>query len=252
MTERDVAAIVCGVFGLLVGSFLNVAVTRVPEDRSVVAPRSRCPRCGAALRARDLVPLLSFLWLRGRCRYCQAPIGWRYPAVEAVTALLFAAVGKRYGLSADAAFFCAFMALLVAASAVDLERQIIPNEFIAAGLAAGVILWLWARPFPFTWALGGLGAGGGILLLIALLRPGAMGGGDVKLAAAMGWYMGTAGVLVALFCGFVAGAVAGVLLIATGRKRRRDVIPFGPFLAFGSVVALFFGAPLVRWWLGAG
>lgn len=250
MGQREWAAAVAAALGLLIGSFLNVVATRVPREESIVGPRSRCPHCGLALRPLELVPLLSFLWLRGRCRRCAVPIGWRYPLVEAGTALLFGAVGLRFGFSPEAAFYASFVALLVAATAIDLEHHIIPNELIAWGFVIGAALWLWARPLPLATALWGVLAGGGIMLVIALVRPDGMGGGDVKLAAMNGMYLGLSGALVGLFFAFVGGALIGVALILSGLKRRRDPIAFGPFLACGAVVALFWGDRLVTWWWG--
>jgi leader peptidase (prepilin peptidase)/N-methyltransferase len=160
-------------FGLVVGSFLNVVVHRVPLGESIVRPRSRCPGCGAAIAARDNVPVLSFLWLRGRCRHCEMSISWRYPAFELATGVVFAAIAWRYGASLETLFWMAFAAALLAVAAIDFEHQIIPDEISLGGLAAGLVAWpalAWLAGGPALQALGmsalGAAIGGGALWLV--------------------------------------------------------------------------------------
>lgn len=234
--------------GLAVGSFLNVVAARVPEKRSIVSPPSACRACGAPIRARDNIPVLSYLLLRGRCRVCGEPIGLLYPAVEIGTALLVAACFAVYGPSwraAVAAFFCA---VLVAVSATDLRARIVPNVIVipAAAIVLGANTLL--EPSP-QWALGALGASG-FLLLAVIAYPAGMGLGDVKLAlllgAALGWH-----VPIALMLGMLAAMVPSLVLLARhGAIARKMAIPFAPFLAIGSVVTLFFGDRLADAYLG--
>lgn len=225
--------------GLALGSFLNVVAARLPLKRSLVSPGSACMACEQEIAWYDNVPLLSYVLLRGRCRSCGAHIPLRYPAVELVTALLLAGCVWRFGLTGSAAVASFFCLALVAVSATDLEHRIIPNRIVVpAGvivLAANTAL----HPGP-QWAIGAFGASG-FLLAAALAYPGGMGIGDVKLAFLMGAALGKT-VPVALFAGMLAAMIPGVVLIARhGRAARKMGVPFGPFLALGSVAALFAG-----------
>jgi leader peptidase (prepilin peptidase)/N-methyltransferase len=230
--------------GLALGSFLNVVAARVPLRRSLVSPGSACMSCGEEIRWYDNVPLASWLALRGRCRHCNASIPWRYPAVELVTALLVAGSAWKFGLSGSAAVAAFFCLALVAVSATDLEHRIIPNRIVlpaaAVVLAANTAL----HPSP-RWAIAALGASG-FLFAAALAYPAGMGMGDVKLALLMGAALGKT-VPVALMLGMVAALVPALYLLARhGSAARKMGLPFGPFLALGSVVALFAGQPLLH------
>jgi len=233
--------------GLAVGSFLNVVAARIPLHRSIVKPGSACMACGTALAWYDNVPLVSYAMLRGRCRHCSAAISWRYPAVEAVTALLVAGAALRFGLTWSFAVAAAFCAVLVAVSATDLERRIIPNRIVVP--AAVVLLAAQTLLHPSVeWILGGVGAGG-FFFLAALAYPGGMGMGDVKLAFLLGVVLGR-DVTVALLAGMIAALVpAAVLGVKHGAAARKMTIPFGPFLALGGVLALFAGHPILDWYL---
>jgi leader peptidase (prepilin peptidase) / N-methyltransferase len=225
--------------GLALGSFLNVVAARVPLRRSIVRPPSACMSCGQRIRWYDNLPLVSYVLLRGRCRDCHAKIPFVYPAVELVTAMLVAGSVLAFGLTAKAAVAAFFCAVLVAVSAIDLEHRIIPNRIVIPAtlvvLFANTLLDLSPE-----WALGAL-AGSGFLLAAALAYPAGMGMGDVKLALLMGAALGRT-VSVALMVGMLAAMIPGVFLFARhGSKARKMGIPFGPFLAIGSVVALFWG-----------
>jgi leader peptidase (prepilin peptidase)/N-methyltransferase len=229
--------------GLALGSFLNVVAARLPRRRSIVRPPSACMSCEREIRWYDNVPLVSYAVLRGRCRHCQERIPLIYPAVELVTAVLIAGCVLAFGLSGKAAVAAFFCAVLVAVSAIDLEHRIIPNRIVLPAavvvLAANTAL----EPSP-KWALGGLGAFG-FLFAAALIYPAGMGMGDVKFALLMGVALGKT-VSVALMAGMLAAMVPGLVLMARhGAKGRKMGIPFGPFLALGSVVALFWGQELL-------
>jgi leader peptidase (prepilin peptidase)/N-methyltransferase len=233
--------------GLAVGSFLNVVAARIPLRRSIVSPGSACPSCGTSLAWYDNIPLVSYAVLRGRCRHCGVSISWRYPAVEAVTALLVAACGLKFGYSWDFLVAASFCAVLVAVSATDLERRIIPNRIVLPAtvvlLAAQTIL----HPSVW-WLVAGLGAAA-FFLIAALAYPGGMGMGDVKLALLLGVVLGRT-VPAALLIGMLSALVPSFVIIAKhGRAGRKMAIPFGPFLALGGVVALFAGNPIVDWYL---
>jgi len=233
--------------GLAFGSFLNVVAARVPLRRSIVSPASACMSCGDEIAWYDNVPLVSWLVLRGRCRSCSVRISALYPAVELVTALLVAGSVWKFGLSGSTAVAAFFCLALVAVSATDLEHRIIPNRIVlpaaAIVLAANTAL----HPSP-RWGLAALGASG-FLFAAALAYPKGMGMGDVKLALLMGAALGKT-VPVALMIGMVAALVPGIyLLVRHGSAGRKMGIPFGPFLALGSVIALFGGQPLLHAYL---
>jgi leader peptidase (prepilin peptidase)/N-methyltransferase len=230
---------------LAVGSFLNVVVARLPEKRSLVRPRSACLSCGQELAWYDNVPVVSYVVLRGRCRSCGTRIGVRYLAVELLTALLVAACFFRFGLSAEAFLASFFCAVLVALSAIDLERLILPDRIVLPSFAVVLVVHLALEPDrAVEWVAGALGAS--LFLFLALLAyPAGMGMGDVKLALLLGAMLGKS-VAVGLLIGCVAALVPAVVLLSRhGMAARKMGIPFGPFLAFGAVVALFAGERLL-------
>ena len=233
--------------GLALGSFLNVVAARVPRKTSIVKPASACMECKTPIARRDNVPVVSWLVLRGRCRACRTRISPLYPAVELVTALLIAGCVLAFGLSARmvvAAFFCA---VLVAISAIDLTHRIIPNSIVLPAFVVVLVAQTLLEPSP-EWALAALGASG-FLFLAVLIHPAGMGMGDVKLALLMGAMLGKT-VPVALMLGMLAALVPAAFLLARhGSKARKMGIPFGPFLALGSVIALFAGDQIVDWYL---
>jgi leader peptidase (prepilin peptidase) / N-methyltransferase len=235
--------------GLAVGSFLNVVAARLPLKRSIVSPGSACPSCETSIAWYDNIPLVSYAVLRGRCRHCGVSISWRYPAVEAATAALVACTALKFGFSWDFLVAAAFCAVLVAISATDLERRIIPNRIV---LPATVVL-LAAQTIldpSVEWIAAGLGAGL-FFLIAALAYPGGMGMGDVKLALLLGVVLGRT-VPVALMTGMLSALVPSAVLIARhGKAGRKMTIPFGPFLALGGLVALFAGHSILDWYLGA-
>ncbi|MEA2600864.1 MAG: leader peptidase (prepilin peptidase) / N-methyltransferase [Acidobacteriota bacterium] len=247
------------VLGLIVGSYLNVVIYRLPLGISTVLPRSRCPECGAAIRARDNVPVVSFLLLRGRCRACGARISGRYPLIEGATALLFLGCYLRFGASFEALAGALFCALMVALAIIDLDHMILPDVLTWPGIVVGILLQpllSWARLGPGPWralAGGALGAavGAGILLAVwggwyLLRREEGMGLGDVKMLAAIGAFLGWQGVLVSLFFAALSGSAVGVGLMAWRGGDLRSKLPFGTFLALGGLIALFAGERIVE------
>ena len=234
--------------GLALGSFLNVVAARVPLRRSIVSPGSACLSCGGRITWYDNVPVVSWLLLRGRCRSCGAGIPWVYPAVELTTALLVAGCILAFGVTLDALVAAFFCAVLVVVSATDLAHRIIPNRVVVPAAAVVLVAQTLLHPSP-EWALGALGAAG-FLLVAAIAYPGGMGMGDVKLALLMGAMLGR-NVAVALMLGMVLALVPSVaLLVRHGSAARKMGIPFGPFLALGSVLALFWGGRVLDGYLG--
>ena len=235
--------------GLALGSFLNVVAARVPLRRSIVRPPSACMSCGETVRWYDNLPLISYAVLRGRCRDCKVRIPLLYPAVELATALLVAGSVLAFGLTIEAAVAAFFCAVLVAVSVIDLEHRIIPNRIVLPA-AALVLVANSLRTLSPEWAIAAF-AGSGFLLAAALVYPAGMGMGDVKLALLMGAALGRTG-SVALMLGMLTAMVPGIVLLARhGSKARKMGIPFGPFLALGSVVALFWGHDLLHAYFGS-
>lgn len=235
------------VLGAIVGSFLNVVIYRLPRGESLVRPRSRCPSCGRQISAWDNIPIVSFLLLRGRCRACRAPIAWRYPVVELTAGLLVVAAWLRDGSWLDVAGSVLFLLSLLAVFFIDLAHHIVPNAITYPGIAVGLLLAA-AQGRLVDGLLAAVGAGA-FFLLVAILSRGGMGGGDVKLAAMMGAFLGWPSIVVAMLIAFTGGATVGVLLIASGRRTRKDPIPFGPALAVGGIIALFFAGPIIDWYV---
>jgi leader peptidase (prepilin peptidase)/N-methyltransferase len=238
-------AIVVTPLGLLIGSFLNVVAYRVPRGESIVKPRSRCTSCGEEVRPYDNVPVLSWLLLRGRCRHCGTHISPRYPAVELVTAITFAAVALVRGVDAGLLLDLPFAAMLIAVASIDLEHRIVPNKILLPLAVWGIAMTALVRPDSLAESLiAGAGAFTA-LLLTALAHPAGMGMGDVKLAGVMGIYLGLS-VVPALLFAFFAGSVVGIaLMVRNGAGARKQGVPFAPFMAAGALLGLLAGPELI-------
>jgi len=240
-----------GVLGAAVGSFLNVVADRLPAGQSILSPPSHCPACGARLGPAELVPVVSYIALRGRCRRCGASIGWRTLAVEAGAGVLFALAAWRFPPADPQGWLAliltsAYLAILVVVTVTDLEHGLILNRVMAPALVAGglgAVLAGW--PGGLYRLAGGL-LGAGVIALVVLLVPGGMGWGDVRLAGFVGLVTGVSGVLFALFIAFVSGGVVAGALLVSGRRRRGDAIPLGPFLALGGAAVLLYGDAMVQ------
>jgi leader peptidase (prepilin peptidase) / N-methyltransferase len=235
-----------GVLGAIVGSFLNVVVHRLPKHESVVKPASRCPNCGAQVKPYDNIPILSWILLRGRCRGCGEPISPRYPFVEALTAILCVGVVVAQHTPASIALGIGLILIVIPAALIDYEHRIIPNKITALGAIVAIVLGTALDPAGEPTRLIAGAAAAGFLLLAALAHPGGMGMGDVKLAGVMGLFLGAAvapAILVALLSGVALGAA--ILARKGAKDGRKTAVPFGPFLAFGAIVAIYWGAQLV-------
>jgi leader peptidase (prepilin peptidase)/N-methyltransferase len=240
-------------FGAIIGSFLNVCIGRLPEGESIVSPASHCPRCGAAVQPRDNIPLLSYVLLRGRCRSCREAISLRYPLVEALMGALLVLVFLRFGSLPLTAVYGAFVAALLVVTFIDLDHMIIPDVISLPGIAVGLACAV-AGYGPTVWeSVIGILLGGGLLYLVAVgyeMTTGreGMGGGDIKLLAMVGAFLGWRGVLVTVLIGSLTGALIGIG-VTVYRRQTRVPIPFGPFLSLGALCALFVGEQIVGWYL---
>lgn len=249
----------CAVLGLVVGSFLNVVVYRVPRDQSVVRPASRCPVCGHRVRARDNVPVLSWLLLRGRCRDCGTRISARYPLVELGTATAFALVALRFGASWELPAFLYLAAVSIALALIDIDVRRLPNAIVYPSYPVGVALLTLAAAGTGDWGALGRAALGAVALFVfyvvlVVVHPRGMGMGDVKLSGVLGLHLGWLGwsaVVVGGFLGFLVGGLYGVALLASRRAGRRSMIPFGPFMLVGAWLAVVVAQPVTDWYLGA-
>jgi len=241
--------------GLIVGSFLNVCIHRLPKDESIIRPASRCSLCGVPIRWYENVPLLSFLLLRGRCRGCGGRIAWRYPFVEALTGSLFLLTVFRFGIGVRSIFVLIFLCALVVVACIDLDHEIIPHAVTLPGILLGLVGSLITRdPSPIEAAAGAL-VGAGLVYLVAVyaevaFKRESMGGGDVNLLAMIGAFLGWRQALLSFLLAVVTGAGLSLILIALRVLSRKDRIPFGPFLALGAVAALFGGERLIDWYWG--
>ena len=245
MEASAVEVIVAGLFGAVIGSFLNVVVHRVPLGESLVSPGSRCPACEAPVKPYDNVPVVSWLLLRGRCRNCGARISPRYPLVELATALAFAAVVAARGFDDDLVLELPFVSALIALAAIDFDHKLLPNKIVYPLAAYGVIATVLVDRGELVENLIA-GAGAFTFLLVAVIAyPAGMGMGDVKLGGAMGLYLG-ASVIPALLAAFLSGSVVGLVIIAReGAAGRKKAVPFGIFLALGGIVGVLAGPELI-------
>ena len=259
-------AVFAFLIGASVGSFLNLAADRVPSGRSIVKPRSFCESCNTQLASKDLIPILSYLWIRGKCRYCSASIPIRFMAVEALTGALFTVVYIRYGFEVEFVLLATAVSLMMVFALIDLEHGIIPNKIILPSLAVLIILSpFWtelglSRSFLGSDNLGGTlinsiltGLGAFLfLMVIALIFPNGMGMGDVKLGGVIGLLLGYPGALLALWLAVVSAGVIAIGLVAMRKFGRKDTIPFGPFLSMGAVAALLAESDLISWYKDVG
>ena len=234
-------------FGLAVGSFANVCIHRLPRKESVVVPGSHCPACSAAVRPLDNIPVISYIALGGKCRDCATRISPIYPVIETVTAVLLLAGFFKFGPSFDFLVYAVVAPALVIITAIDIEHQIIPDVITLPGIALGLVVGTYT--IGYADSLLGFFAGGGLFYLLAVLSNGGMGGGDIKYIAAVGALLGWQKVLLVIFIGALLGSVVGVFQITVQKKSRKSLIPFGPFLATGTLVTLFYGNSLIRLYL---
>jgi leader peptidase (prepilin peptidase)/N-methyltransferase len=242
-------------FGLIFGSFANVVILRLPKGESVVAPASRCPKCSTRIKWYDNVPVLAWLWLRGRCRACGQPISWRYPVVEALSAALFLAVHMRYGLSWLALEYTIFCWSLLVVSVIDLDHMILPDVFTLSGIVIGLLGAALNPDRQFLPALYGVLMGGGFLWFIAYFyflwrKEEGMGGGDIKLLGWIGAVLSWTSIPFVILVSSLLGSVVGISYALKTRAGLKSTIPFGPFLALAAILYLLGGEQLGQWYIG--
>ena len=242
------------IFGALVGSFLNVCICRLPKEESIIWPGSHCPHCKKPINFYDNIPLVSYFLLRGRCRYCKGSISLQYFLVEGITALSSLFLVIKFGPSLSYLVYFAFVSALIVITVIDLYHQIIPDSISLPGIAVGLLASLVLPGITFWNSLVGALLGGGSLFIVAtvyqwLFKREGMGGGDVKLLAMIGAFLGWKAVLLTILLSSLIGSVTGILIMVMKGKDFKYAIPFGPFLSLGAVISLFYGEEIVRWYL---
>ena len=241
--------------GLIVGSFSNVCIYRIPRNESVIYPASHCPKCRSKIKPIDNIPLLSYILLKGRCRNCKSKISIQYPIVELLTGLTYLIIYLIYGLSVQTLIYIILSSALIIIAFIDLNEQIIPDVISLPGIVIGLILSFIVPYISFINSVLGALIGGGIILIIAwvgsiIFKKEAMGGGDVKLAAMIGAFLGWRYTIISLFLGFFIGALVGIILILSKIKSKEDMVPFGPFIVLGSIITLLWGEKILAWYIG--
>jgi leader peptidase (prepilin peptidase)/N-methyltransferase len=236
------------ILGLIVGSFLNVCIYRIPRGQSIIFPPSACPTCGKRLKPCHMVPVLSFLLLGGKCAYCKEKISAVYPIVELGTAALYTFLLYRFSIGMLFFKYSLLFSILIVVCFIDMENQIIPDEIIIVGLLAGIIFSSVDIQNLFRDYIPGALIGSGILLLIVILSRGGMGGGDIKLMAVIGIFLGWRKALLALFISFILGGIFAFVLLITRKKGMKDAVPFGPFLGAAAMVMVFYGQYIIPYY----
>lgn len=240
------------IFGLIVGSFLNVCIYRIPRKISIIKPSSFCPACGNRIKPWHNIPILSFILLKGKCVYCGSKISFRYPLVEMLNGILYVLSYLKFGLTAYLIFILIFISSMIVVSFIDLDFQIIPDQISIPLIFIGFIFSLLSHNYTalvsdFKESLMGIVVGGGSLLIVSIVSKGGMGGGDIKLNAAIGAFLGWKSALLTIFIGSLIGSIVGIIMLKKTGKRK---IPFGPFLSIGALICLFSGEKILTWYFG--
>ena len=240
------------IVGLVVGSFLNVCIYRLPKEKSILYPPSHCYSCKQRLRPWDLIPVFNWLFLRGKCRYCATPISGRYAIIEVFTGVLFMASLYIIGLSIELIKALILTSFLIVITFIDIDHQLILDKVLIWMAGAGVAINLFiGPPTPGMWQmLLAAAVGGGVLLLIAVLTRGGMGGGDIKFMAVLGLWLGWPYIVITMLMSFIIGGVVGLVLLLLKRKGRKDFIPFGPFIAAAAYITFLYGTDILMWYFG--
>ncbi|MBW1958710.1 MAG: prepilin peptidase [Deltaproteobacteria bacterium] len=242
------------IFGMCIGSFLNVCIYRLPTSKSIAdPPRSTCPGCNSPIRFYDNIPVLSYIWLKGRCRNCDAPISFRYPMVELITGIVALGLLFNFGLSLESLVYFVFISSLLVITFIDLDHRIIPDIVTLTGIPMGLVASFALPTISFKASVLGLLIGGGSLWLVAwaysmIAKRDGMGGGDIKLLAMIGTIIGWKGVIFTVFASSVMGSCVGITIMLIKGKNMKYAIPFGPFLSIGAIAYVFVGAQIIAWY----
>jgi len=242
------------IFGMCIGSFLNVCIYRLPTSKSIAdPPRSTCPGCNSPIRFYDNIPVLSYIWLKGRCRNCDAPISFRYPMVELITGIVALGLLFNFGLSLESLVYFVFISSLLVITFIDLDHRIIPDIITLTGIPMGLVASFALPTISFKASVLGLLIGGGSLWLVAwaysmIAKRDGMGGGDIKLLAMIGTIIGWKGVIFTVFASSVMGSCVGITIMLIKGKNMKYAIPFGPFLSIGAIAYVFVGAQIIAWY----
>jgi leader peptidase (prepilin peptidase)/N-methyltransferase len=247
-------AVISFIFGAMVGSFLNVCIYRLPKEESILWPGSHCPHCNKHIRYYDNIPMISYLLLKGKCRYCQEPISIQYPIIEGVTALSSFFLIIKFGPSLSYLVYFAFIAALIVIAIIDLYHQIIPDVISLPGIGVGLLASIIIPQITFFDSLIGILFGGGSLFLVAtlyqwLFKREGMGGGDIKLLAMIGAFLGWKAVILTILLSSLIGSITGITIMVLKGKDFKYAIPFGPFLSIGAAIALFYQNEIIFWYL---
>lgn len=242
------------ILGIIIGSFLNVCIYRIPKNESIVYPPSHCSDCSHKLNYKDLIPLLSYLSLRGKCRYCGGAISPQYPFVEFLNGIIYIINFYYFGLSLDFVFYSIILSILIVISFIDYKHQIIPDGLILLILISGIIhkmllYFVYKENIYLFDSFAGFASAFIIFLLIAIVSKGAMGGGDIKLIASLGFILGLKRIILNILLSFIIGAVLSIVLLITGKKGRKDPIPFGPFINISFMATLLFGHNIINFYI---
>ncbi len=255
--------IIVFIFGLITGSFLNVCIYRIPRNISIIWPASRCPSCNVPIKFYDNIPIISYVFLGGKCRYCKNSISFRYPMIEFLNGLFYVITINRFGIEWHSIFYFVLCSSLIVITFIDFDFQIIPDRITLPGIIIGLIAGSLFLPDPFSrfsnlgWKSSIIGSFTGFALysLIAftgskIFKKEAMGGGDIKMMAMVGAVIGWKGIILTTFLGSLSGSIAGIFSMIIRGREKGSIIPFGPFLAFGSIISLCYGQEILLWYLG--
>ena len=241
------------IYGLLIGSFLNVCIYRIPREESIIFPSSHCPNCGTSLKWYDLVPVLSYIFQKGKCRYCGGEISQQYPIVELLNAIMYLFIYLQFGFTLEFLFYAIIFSILIIITVIDLQHMIIPDSLVIAIFIFTIIYkllnYILYRQSPeLINSILGLVLSILLFLLIIIISKGGMGGGDATLIGVLGFILGIKGIFLAIFLSFILGAIISIFLLIMKIKNRKDPIPFGPFIILGFLIVVFWGESLINWY----
>ena len=240
------------IFGLVIGSFLNVCICRIANEESIAFPQSHCTNCGYELKAKDLIPVLSYIFLGGKCRSCKEKISIQYPIVEILNAILYIAIYLKFGFTLNLFKFCLFASLLIVIGFIDFKTKYVYNSTVVFGVVSGILFavleWMETKSIPWNYIAGAF-IGFGIIYLIVILTRG-MGEGDIDIALICGLFLGIKGILVTLFLAIILGGIVATIILIFKLKERKAEIAFGPYLAIGGIIACLYGSRLIDIYLG--